>query len=98
MADGNKHAKYLPRTPVDEVRRKIEAGRGYQDAVRDVPAANAGPLVLARKQRLKRSPVSGTNEIRKKCLQLDRMTASNSDDASPDELSTTSFPGGAESL
>lgn len=52
MADGKKHVQYIPEHLVDEVRRKVEAGREYQDAVREVLAANAKLLVLARKQRL----------------------------------------------
>lgn len=52
MADGRKHVLYIPAHLVDEVRRKVEAGRQYQDALREVLAANAKLLVLARKQRL----------------------------------------------
>jgi hypothetical protein len=52
MADGKKQVQYIPEHLVDEVRRKVEAGRQYQDAVREVLAANAKLLVLARKQRL----------------------------------------------
>lgn len=52
MADGRKHVLYIPSHLVDEVRRKVGAGREYQDAVREVLAANAKLLVLARKQRL----------------------------------------------
>jgi hypothetical protein len=37
---------------VDEVRRKVDSGHEYQDAVREVLAENAKLLVLARKQRL----------------------------------------------
>ncbi len=52
MADGRKHVLYIPSDLVEEVRRKVEAGREYQEAVREVLAANAKLLVLARKQRL----------------------------------------------
>jgi len=52
MANGRKHVRYIPQHLVDEVRRKVDAGRKYQDAVRQVPAANAKLLVLAYKQRL----------------------------------------------
>jgi hypothetical protein len=52
MADGKKHVQYIPEHLVDEVRRQVEAGREYQDAVREVFAANAKLLGLARKQRL----------------------------------------------
>jgi len=52
MADGRKHVQYIPQHLVQQVREKVEAGRQYQDAVREVLAANAKLLVLARKQRL----------------------------------------------
>ncbi len=52
MADGKKHVQYIPKHLVDEVRKRVEAGREYQDAVREVLAANARLLGLARKQRL----------------------------------------------
>jgi hypothetical protein len=39
---------------VKVVRQRVEAGRQYQDAVREVLTANAELLVLARKQRQKR--------------------------------------------
>jgi len=52
MADGKKHVQHIPKRLVDEVRKRVEAGREYQDALREVMAANAHLLVLARKQRL----------------------------------------------
>jgi hypothetical protein len=52
MADGKKHVQHIPRHLVEEVRKRVQAGREYQDALRDVMAANAHLLVLARKQRL----------------------------------------------
>lgn len=52
MVAGKKHVQHIPKHLVDEVRAKVEAGRRYQDAVREVLAANAQLLVLARKQRL----------------------------------------------
>jgi hypothetical protein len=52
MVDGKKHVQHIPKHLVDEVRKKVAAGREYQDAVREVLAANAQLLVLARKQRL----------------------------------------------
>jgi hypothetical protein len=52
MADGKKHVQFIPQHLVDEVRQKVEAGREYQEAVREVFAANAKLLALARKQRL----------------------------------------------
>ena len=52
MADGRKHVQHIPKHLVEEVRRRVEAGREFQDAVREVLAANAQLLMLARKQRL----------------------------------------------
>ncbi len=52
MAEGEKHVQHIPRHLVEEVRKHVEAGREYQDALREVLAANAHLLVLARKQRL----------------------------------------------
>ncbi len=52
MADGKKHVQHIPKHLVEDVRKRVEAGREYQDAVREVLAANAHLLVLARKQRL----------------------------------------------
>jgi len=52
MAEGKKHVQHVPKHLVDLVRKRVEAGREYQDALREVMAANAHLLVLARKQRL----------------------------------------------
>ena len=52
MAGGKKHVQHVPKHLVEEVRRRVEAGREYQEALREVMAANAHLLVLARKQRL----------------------------------------------
>jgi len=52
MADGKKHVQHIPKHLVEEVRRRVKAGREYQDALREVMVANAHLLVLARKQRL----------------------------------------------
>ena len=52
MADGKKHIQHIPKPLVDEVRQRVDAGREYQAALREVLAANAHLLVLARKQRL----------------------------------------------
>ena len=51
MAGGKKHVQYIPPHLVEEVRKRVEAGRADQDAVREVLAANAQLLALARKQR-----------------------------------------------
>jgi hypothetical protein len=52
MAEGKKHVQHIPKHLVEEVRKRVEAGRAFQDALREVMAANAHLLVLARKQRL----------------------------------------------
>jgi hypothetical protein len=52
MLDGKKHVQHIPKHLVEDVRKRVEAGREFQDAVREVLAANAQLLVLARKQRL----------------------------------------------
>jgi len=53
MVNGKRRVERIPKDWVDEVRRRVEAGREFQDAVREVLAANAQLLVLARKQRRK---------------------------------------------
>jgi hypothetical protein len=52
MADGKKQVLHIPQSLVEEVRKKVDGGREYQEAVREVLASNAKLLVLARKQRL----------------------------------------------
>lgn len=51
MVKGKRHVERIPRDWVEEVRRQVEAGHEFQDAVREVLAANAQLLVLARRQR-----------------------------------------------
>ena len=51
MAGGQKYVQYIPPHLVEQVRRQVEAGREYQEAVREVLAANAQLLVLERRQR-----------------------------------------------
>ena len=51
MASGKRHAQRIPKEWVAEVQKQVDAGRKFQDAVREVLAANAQLLVLARKQR-----------------------------------------------
>lgn len=53
MADGKRHVERIPKPWVDEVRKQVQAGREFVDAVREVLAANAQLLVLARRQRRK---------------------------------------------
>lgn len=54
MVRGRRRVERIPRDWVEEVRRRVEAGREFQDAVREVLAANAQLLVLARQQRKKK--------------------------------------------
>ena len=51
MAGGKRQAQRIPKEWVEEVQKRVEAGRRFQDAVREVLTANAQLLVLARKQR-----------------------------------------------
>lgn len=53
MVQGKKRVQHIPKDGVDDVRRRVEAGRQFQDAVREVLAANAQLLVLARQPRRK---------------------------------------------
>jgi hypothetical protein len=53
MVNGKKHVQHIPKDWVEDVRQRVEAGREFQDAVREVLAANAQLLVLARQQRRK---------------------------------------------
>jgi hypothetical protein len=54
MVQGKKRVQHIPKEWVEQVRRRVEAGREFQNAVREVLAANAQLLVLARKQEKKR--------------------------------------------
>jgi hypothetical protein len=53
MVRGKKHVQHIPRQWVEDVRRRVAAGRELQDAVREVLATNAQLLVLARQQKRK---------------------------------------------
>jgi hypothetical protein len=48
--NGERHVERIPAEWAQQVRRRVRAGREFQDAVREVLAANAKLLVLARKQ------------------------------------------------
>lgn len=50
MVDGKKRVERIPQAWVDEVRERVQGGREYQDAVREVLAANAQLLALERRQ------------------------------------------------
>ena len=54
MVQGKKQVQHIPKDWVEEVRRRVKAGREFQDAVREVLAANAQLLVLERKKPKKR--------------------------------------------
>ena len=51
MVDGKKRVERIPHEWVEEVRRRVEAGRQFKDAVAEVFAANAQMLALWRQQR-----------------------------------------------
>ena len=51
MVNGKKKVEHIPLEAVEEVRKRVQAGREFQDAVREVLAANAQLLVLTRRQR-----------------------------------------------
>jgi hypothetical protein len=51
MAGGKKRTQHIPREWVEEVQRRVAAGRAYKDAVAEVFAANAELLGLWRRQR-----------------------------------------------
>jgi len=50
MAHGQHRVERIPKDWVDDVRRRVDAGRAFQDALREVLTANAELLVLWRKQ------------------------------------------------
>jgi hypothetical protein len=54
MVDGRKRVERIPQAWVTEVQARVQAGRALQDAVRDVLAANAQLLTLARQQTRRR--------------------------------------------
>ncbi|HLF93060.1 MAG TPA: DUF6788 family protein [Planctomycetota bacterium] len=51
---GKKRVERVPREWVEEVRRRVEEGRAFKEAVAEVFVANAELLVLTRRQRLTR--------------------------------------------
>lgn len=50
MAQGKRRVERIPKEWIDDVRRRVDAGRAFQDALREVLTANAELLVLWRKQ------------------------------------------------
>ena len=55
MSSGKHRVERIPKEWAEAVAARVKAGREYQDAVREVLTANAELLVLARKQKRKRS-------------------------------------------
>jgi len=53
MIHGERHVDRIPAEWAAEVRRRVAAGREFQEAVREVLAANAQLLRLARQQERK---------------------------------------------
>ena len=53
MSHGQRRVERIPKEWIEEVRRRVEAGHEFQNALREVLTANAELLVLARKQRPK---------------------------------------------
>ena len=50
MSDHKKRVEHIPADMVEEVQRRVDAGRAFKDALADVMSANAELLVLERKQ------------------------------------------------
>jgi hypothetical protein len=51
MVDGKKRVERIPDEWVEEVRRRVDAGRKFKEAIAEVFAANAQLLVLWRQQK-----------------------------------------------
>jgi hypothetical protein len=51
MCDGKKQVERIPTEWVEEVRRRVEAGRAFKRGVAEIFAANAQLLTLGRRQR-----------------------------------------------
>ena len=54
MVEGKKRVEHLPASTVQEIQKRVAAGREFQEAVKDVLAANARLWVLEHKGRKKR--------------------------------------------
>jgi hypothetical protein len=54
MSDGKRRVERIPREWVEQVQHRVDAGREFQEAVREVLTANAELLILSRKQQRKR--------------------------------------------
>jgi hypothetical protein len=53
ISHGKRRVERIPREWIEEVRRRVQAGHEFRNALREVLTANAELLVLARKQRRK---------------------------------------------
>jgi len=53
MSHGKRRVERIPQEWAEQVRQRVEDGRQFQDAVREVLTANAELLVLSRQQRRK---------------------------------------------
>lgn len=54
MSRGQKRVERIPAAWVEQVQRRVQAGRQFQDALREVLTANAELLVLGRKKQARR--------------------------------------------
>ena len=54
MDEGKKRVEHVPADRVEQIRCQIQAGREFQDAVREVLTANARLIALDRQQRRER--------------------------------------------
>jgi hypothetical protein len=50
MSEGKRRVERIPKEWADDVRQRVEAGRRFQDALREVLTAEAELLVLLRQQ------------------------------------------------
>jgi hypothetical protein len=51
MVKGRRRVERIPQEWAEEVRRRVEEGRGFKEAVSELLAANAELLILSRRQR-----------------------------------------------
>ena len=56
MRRGHKRVERIPAAWAEQVQRRVQAGRQFQDALREVLTANAELLVLWRQQQARRKP------------------------------------------
>lgn len=53
MSGGKRRVERIPKEWIADVRRRVEAGREFQEALREILSANAELLILARQQQAK---------------------------------------------